>query len=81
VVIVRPKGVDAEDLITSIRHAWTPNIVLTVHDGAAILPAGHPAAGKTPAAGMATAYVCRGETCSLPVLDPDALQSLLAIAR
>jgi uncharacterized protein YyaL (SSP411 family) len=81
VVVVRPKGVDPAHLITSIRGAWTPNVVLAVHDDTAVLPAGHPAANKTPAAGLATAYVCRGEICSLPVTDPEALQRLLATSR
>jgi uncharacterized protein YyaL (SSP411 family) len=50
-----------------------PNrIVIRMADGAA-LPPGHPAAGKGPAQGKPAAYVCRGQTCSLPITDPDAL--------
>ncbi len=41
------------------------------------LPSGHPAAGKGQIDGRATAYVCRGETCSLPVTDPRALADTL----
>ena len=77
VVIVRPAGVSADDLIATVRRHWTPNVVLSVHDGAADLPAGHPASGKTSVPGRTTAYVCRGETCSLPVIDRDALEDLL----
>jgi len=50
------------------------------------LPAGHPAAGKPQLAGRATAYVCPGQTCRLPITDPDELapsltaQSLVEIA-
>ena len=81
VVIVRPDGQDAADLIAAIRRAWTPNIILTVHNGAAALPEGHPAAGKTTVEGKATAYVCRGETCSLPITDAAALTGQLAPAK
>ncbi len=80
VVIVRPDGGDAADLIAAVRRHWTPNIVLSVHDGAADLPAGHPAHGKTAVAGRPTAYICRGETCSLPIVDRDALEDLLRTA-
>jgi uncharacterized protein len=41
------------------------------------LPAGHPAAGKGQLEGRATAYVCRGQTCRLPVTDPDELAATL----
>jgi uncharacterized protein len=39
------------------------------------LPHGHPAAGK-PAQGPAL-FVCRGQTCSLPVTEPDAAREAL----
>ena len=78
VVIVRPKDVDADALISAARRAWTPNVVLTVHDDAASLPSTHPAAGKIPVDGKVTAYVCRGETCSLPVTTSAELGALLA---
>ena len=41
------------------------------------LPEHHPAFGKTMLNGRATAYVCHGETCSLPVTEPHALGELL----
>jgi len=50
---------------------------LSAHAGQVHLPTGHPAAGKTAVRGRATAYVCRGETCSLPVMDVEALVALL----
>ena len=78
VAIVSPTGAETRDLVAAVRRAWTPNIVLTLHDDMAHLPAGHPAAGKTAVEGRATAYVCRGETCSLPVTDPEALAALVA---
>jgi hypothetical protein len=39
----------------------------------AVLPHGHPAAGKTWIDRRATVYVCRGQTCGLPVTDPEQL--------
>ncbi len=78
VAIVSPAGTETRDLIAAVRRAWTPNTVLTLHDDMADLPAGHPAAGKTAVEGRATAYVCRGETCSLPVTIPEALAALVA---
>jgi hypothetical protein len=54
-------------------------VILTLPPGEA-LPAGHPAAGKAQIDGRATAYVCPGRTCRLPVTDPDELASALAPA-
>jgi hypothetical protein len=54
-------------------------VILTLPPGEA-LPAGHPAAGKAQIDGRATAYVCPGQTCRLPVTDPDELASALAPA-
>ncbi|MEX0851816.1 MAG: thioredoxin domain-containing protein [Bauldia sp.] len=78
VAIVAPAGVAADDLVAAVRRHATPNTVLSVHDGKAQMPAGHPAAGKTAVDGRATAYVCRGETCSLPVTEAGELGELLA---
>jgi uncharacterized protein YyaL (SSP411 family) len=77
VVIVAPEGDDGTALVGAARRALTPNTILSVHRGSVALPSTHPAAGKTPVGGRATAYVCRGETCSLPVTDPAALAALI----
>ena len=62
------------------RVAWkAPNmnkIVQCIAPGDT-LPAGHPAAGKTQKGGKATAYVCIGQNCSLPLTDATALQEAL----
>jgi uncharacterized protein YyaL (SSP411 family) len=78
VVIVAPADGDPAPLLAAVRAHWSPNLVLTVHREAAALPAGHPAAGKGAVEGKPTAYVCRDETCSLPVTEGDALRRLLA---
>jgi uncharacterized protein len=41
------------------------------------LPRLHPAHGKGTVAGAATAYVCDGPVCSLPLTDPAALRNRL----
>jgi uncharacterized protein YyaL (SSP411 family) len=51
----------------------SPNRVLSVIAPGASLPDGHPAAGKEQTDGAATAYVCVGPTCSLPLTQPQAL--------
>jgi uncharacterized protein len=77
VVVVKPAGASADDLLAAARYRWTPNTILSAHQGTVSLPAGHPASGKTALTGRATAYVCRGETCSLPVTEARALVALL----
>jgi uncharacterized protein YyaL (SSP411 family) len=77
VAIVTPPGASADALLSAVRAGWTPNTILSLHAGAVDLPPEHPATGKTAVEGKATAYVCRGETCSLPVTDGAALKGLL----
>ena len=56
-----------QDLIEGIFSASLPNRILSIISPEEALPAGHPAAGKTQKDGVATAYVCVGTTCSLPL--------------
>jgi uncharacterized protein YyaL (SSP411 family) len=44
------------------------------------LPAAHPAAGKPAVDGRATAYVCIGQSCGLPLQDASGLQAALVSA-
>jgi uncharacterized protein YyaL (SSP411 family) len=76
VVIIAPSR-DGGDLVAAARSHATPNMILALVADGADVPADHPAAGKSAIAGRATAYVCRGETCSLPVTDAAALLALL----
>ena len=77
VVIVTPADEEGAELVGAARRHATPNTILSVHAGEARLPAGHPAAGKATVEGKAAAYICRGETCSLPVTDAAALADML----
>ncbi|HVZ15162.1 MAG TPA: thioredoxin domain-containing protein [Bauldia sp.] len=77
VVIIAPEGTNPTDLLDAVGSAPSHVLVPAMHADGAALPASHPAFGKTAAGGKPTAYVCRGETCSLPVTDRAALTALL----
>jgi hypothetical protein len=79
-VIVAPPGTDALPLVRIASESTNLRLVALVVDGAAALPAGHPAEGRAAVDGRATAYLCRGGTCSLPVTTPEALAGLIGRA-
>ncbi len=60
-----------------LRRTSLPNRILMRMPPGASLPATHPAAGKDLVDGKATAYVCRGMTCSPPITEPAALAAEL----
>jgi uncharacterized protein YyaL (SSP411 family) len=64
-------------LLAEIARTSLPNRILSVIPPGEALPESHPAAGKGQAGGQATAYVCRGQTCSLPATEPAALREAL----
>jgi hypothetical protein len=59
------------------KGAAADRIVSVISPGDA-LPGGHPAKGKTQVDGKATAYVCRGPVCSLPITDAAELTNALS---
>jgi uncharacterized protein len=65
-------------LAKAARGVSLPNLVLDIIPVGAALPVGHPASGKGRVAGRATAYVCEGPVCSLPLTDAEALKADLA---
>ena len=78
VAIVGRRGEAATDAL--LRAAVTqsaPNRILMVVAPDAELPALHPAHGKRQVDGRATAYVCIGTTCSLPITDPAAVAAAM----
>jgi uncharacterized protein YyaL (SSP411 family) len=85
VIVPGPAGA-GDDAYLSLRKAafetaGSAQIILpwSGTDGAnASLGADHPAFGKGQVGGAATAYVCNGRTCSLPVTDPSHLRTMLA---
>ena len=76
VIGARPESETAALLEAIFTHPLPNRIVSVVTPGDA-LPRSHPAAGKGRADGRATAYVCVGNTCSLPVTEPAALAAAL----
>jgi uncharacterized protein YyaL (SSP411 family) len=67
----------AARLIAVTNRAPYGNIILSVMPPGHEPVASHPAFGKGQAGGLATAYVCRDGTCSLPLTDPAALATAL----
>jgi uncharacterized protein YyaL (SSP411 family) len=78
IVLVSPPDADTTAMLAEIRRHWSPNVVLSLHRDTTSLPVGHPASGKPAVDGKVTVYVCRGETCSLPVTEPHQLSDSLA---
>jgi uncharacterized protein YyaL (SSP411 family) len=80
-IVVTGEGSNAQALLAAAR-AMPPldRIVLHVASGAS-LPAAHPARDKLAAAADGAAFVCVGETCSLPVTDPAGLIGAMDAVR
>ena len=78
VVIVGVRGEpDTDALIAAAWRAAVPARVLAVVPPDAALPPAHPAHGKGRIGEKATAYVCIGATCSLPLTDSGELSKRL----
>ncbi|MFC4352335.1 thioredoxin domain-containing protein [Fodinicurvata halophila] len=78
--LVLMAGEDAQDdsLLETIATTSAPHKALLQPKSVDSLPPLHPAAGKTAVDGRATVYLCRGQSCSLPLQDTAQLrQSLL----
>jgi len=78
VVVGARDAADTKALLAAVDGACLPTRVLSVIDGAASLPPSHPASGKGALGGRATAYLCEGTVCSLPLTDAAALAAALA---
>ena len=77
-VVIVGEAADSRAMLEAVRRHAPSRIVLTRIAPEESLPEGHPAAGKGQVKGRATAYVCSGMTCSLPILDPQGLDKALA---
>jgi hypothetical protein len=72
-----PNAADMQALLGEIHHGYRPHVVLAqLHPGdseaAQLTPLLH---DRTQIEGKATAYVCEGFTCNLPVTAVEALRS------
>jgi uncharacterized protein YyaL (SSP411 family) len=79
VIIGDRAAADTQALLAAVHGRSLPNRILAVIAPGEHLPPGHPAADKTQLNGSATAYVCRGATCSLPIGDAAGLHQALAL--
>jgi len=77
VVIGDRDDAQAQSLIDCVNARSLPDRILNVVSAPGDLPAGHPAEGKEKLDGRATAYVCEGPVCSLPVNTDADLAALL----
>ena len=79
IVIAGEPGADDTRALhaAAIRAPAVARAVTVVPPGTE-LPKTHPAHGKGPVDGGAAAYVCVGQTCSLPVTDADGLREAMA---
>jgi uncharacterized protein len=78
VIIGERDADDTKALATMARNAGDAAMVIQVVPSDTDLPDLHPAKGKNRLGTAATAYLCRGQTCSLPLVDPSALANALA---
>ena len=76
-VIGEADAADTAALKRVIYGVSRPGRVLNVIAPGTALPRAHPAFGKTLLDHRATAYVCRGAICSLPIVNPEALAAAL----
>jgi uncharacterized protein YyaL (SSP411 family) len=77
VLIGEPNAEDTVSLTRVIYGVSQPGRIFSVIAPGTRLPRVHPAFGKTSSGQHATAYVCRGMVCSLPIVDPEALAAAL----
>jgi uncharacterized protein YyaL (SSP411 family) len=72
-IVVTGQGEAAETLTrAALALPYVSRAVLRVPSAEA-LPASHPAQDKVQATSGAAAFICIGETCSLPLTDPDRI--------
>jgi uncharacterized protein YyaL (SSP411 family) len=80
-IVITGEGPRADALLAAAR-AQPPLDRIVLHAAtAAALPERHPARHKVAAANEPAAFVCIGDTCSLPVDDPDGLIGAIEAVR
>ena len=77
-IVGRRDAPETAALLSAVWQSGNPWLVVQTVAPETALPAGHPAAGKGQSDGRATAYVCHGPSCSLPLTDPGELAEALA---
>jgi uncharacterized protein YyaL (SSP411 family) len=77
-IIVVGEGDDADALIAAARRLPHATTIVLHAPRADLLPPEHPARTKADSIKGAAAFVCRQQSCSLPVTTPQALIELIA---
>jgi uncharacterized protein YyaL (SSP411 family) len=80
-IVVTGDGPRAEAFLAAARALPALDRIVLHARSAAALPPAHPARDKVAAAGEPQAFVCVGETCSLPVTDPAGLIGAIEAVR
>ncbi len=76
-IVVTGEGAPADALLAAARSRPQLDRIVLHARSATALPASHPARQKLMASNEPQAFVCVGETCSLPVTEPSGLATLL----
>ncbi len=80
-IVVTGEGVRAQALLAAARALPPLDRIVLYARSADTLPPAHPARDKIKAASEPQAFVCVGETCSLPVTDPSGLTGAIDTMR
>jgi uncharacterized protein YyaL (SSP411 family) len=80
-IVITGSGERAEALTAAARKLPTLNRIVLRAPTADALPASHPARDKIAAAPEGAAFVCVGERCSLPVMEPAHLATAVQAMR
>jgi uncharacterized protein len=80
-IVVTGQGARAQALLDAARSLPPLDRIVLHAASAAALPAAHPARAKFDGTNKPQAFVCIGETCSLPVSDPTHLISAIESVR
>jgi uncharacterized protein YyaL (SSP411 family) len=80
-IVVTGQGAGADALLAAARRLPPLDRIVLHAASAEALPSKHPARDKLAAARGPQAFVCVGETCSLPVTDPAALAAAIGAMR
>jgi uncharacterized protein len=64
-------------LRSGLLHQPLPARLLIPLDSSGTLPPNHPAAAKTAPGAGPVLFICRGQTCSLPITEPEAIPQAL----
>jgi uncharacterized protein len=80
-IVVTGQGTRADELLAAARKMPALDRIVLHVESPERLPPQHPARAKAAAAKEPAAFVCIGETCSLPVSDPAGLVNAIAAVR